>query len=338
MANELSETRESVQRMQDFDTALLPRKDELGQGLNFTAAVKPSQKLIRLYKQLSLSALDDIPDNLLTPIKNKATADFNFFQQILDFDLTAHENPSTVRDSFVTQIVNTYASTFQTLHPFISYGVSKSTDFQRMETEARAAIQSTTDNAKKITEQLEESREAANAVLEDVRRVAAEQGVSQQAIYFKDESEDHSTSAKTWQSTTIWLAIALGGYAFSTLFLHLIPALEPKDNFQSAQLIASKILIFAVLSYMLLLSSKNFLSHKHNSIVNKHRQNALMTFQALVDASSRDDGKEVILTHASACIFSPQDTGYIKASSDSGGGKSIIELLPKTMAKMDGQT
>ena len=335
MSEAFDETRKSVQRMQEFNPEALPRQDELGQGLSFSAAVVPANKLIGLYKQLSLSALDDMPDQLLKQIHDRANADFNLFQQIMDFDLN-RDNPAAVRDSYVQAIIKTYPATFTTLHPLISYGVSKSVDFQRMETEARAKIQSITDHANDITKQLEKNREQANAVLKDVRRAAAEQGVSQQAIYFKDEAKDHNDAANSWRTATIWMAIALGLYSVFTLFLHKIPFFVPADSFQSFQLVASKVLIFAVLSYMLFLTAKNFLSHKHNAIVNKHRQNALMTFEALVEASGTDDGKEVILTHASACIFAPQDTGYVKPGADSGSAKSIVELLPKAMIKVNG--
>jgi len=54
---------------------------------------------------------------------------------------------------------------------------------------------------------------------------------------------------------------------------------------------------------MLILASKTFLSHKHNAIVNRHRQNALMTFNALAAATKEDAAKDVILTHARGCIF-----------------------------------
>lgn len=111
--------------------------------------------------------------------------------------------------------------------------------------------------------------------------------------------------------------------------LHRIPALEPKTALDSYQLIASKILLFAVLSYMLVLCTRNFMSHKHNVVVNKHRQNALMTFKALADAASDSKLKDIILTHASACIFSPQETGYTKATGMASvtGSKSVIELI-----------
>ena len=157
-----------------------------------------------------------------------------------------------------------------------------------------------------------------------------------QAVYFKDESTDHENSAKNWHTATVWLAILVVIYSIGTLFLHKIEFFNPKNSFESCQLIASKILIFVVLSYMLFLSAKNFLSHKHNAIVNKHRQNALMTFSALVDASGQEDGKETILNHASACIFSPQETGYVKQNPDSSSAKSIVGLLPEAMIRLDG--
>jgi len=226
-----------------------------------------------------------------------------------------------------------YDVSFQILYPFISYGVSKSVDFQRLETEARATIQVINDNANSLTNQLEEHQGQANQALQDIRKVAAEQGVSQQAIYFKDESEGHETMAEEWRIRTIRLSISLGCFAFFSIFMHKIPWLKPEDAFESVQLMTSKGLLFAVIAYMLFLSARNFLSHKHNSIVNKHRQNALMTYSALADAASSETAKDVVLNHAASCIFSPQETGYIK-NEGSTNNKSIVELLPKTTMKL----
>jgi hypothetical protein len=117
--------------------------------------------------------------------------------------------------------------------------------------------------------------------------------------------------------------------AIGSLFLHKIPLLAPKTTIESYQLVASKVLLFAVLSYMLVLCSRNFMSHKHNIVINKHRQNALMTFRAIADAAADPKLKDVVLTQAAACMFAPQDTGYSKAAGlGSGpGGKSVIELI-----------
>lgn len=336
--SQLEDTQESLSRMQAFDPKSLAREDELGRNFDFSAIVAPASKLIRLYNQLSLSTLDDFPVGILAQIKQQADADFSRFQQALDFDPTAveNQNPTYPRDHIIQDVVAAYDPTFQNLFPFISYGTSKKVDFQRMENEARAMLQNVKDEASGITSELSNHQEQAQGILADVRKVAAEQGVSQQAIYFKDEAEIHENLAESWRKKTVNFAWALGIYAFFSIFLHKIPWLQPDDTIQSIQLVTSKILIFGVIAYMLFLSAKNFLSHKHNAIINKHRQNALMTYTALTDSASSEEAKDIVLNHASSCIFSPQDTGYIKGESQpQGTNRSIIELLPKTTMKLD---
>ncbi len=334
--SQLVETQQSLERMQQFDVASLAREEDLGRTFDFSGIVSPATKLVRLYNQLGVSALEDFPDSALTKIKQIADADFNRFEQVLEFDpaTVQNQNPTQPRDQIIQQVTKAYEQSFNALFPYISYGASKSVDFQRMENEARAMLQGVKDEATEITGQLTEHQEQAQNVLADVRKLAAEQGVSQQAIYFKDESEYHSDLADTWRKRTIRLAWALGIYAFFSVFLHKVPWLKPDDAIQSIQLVTSKVLIFGVIGYMLILSAKNFLSHKHNSIVNKHRQNALMTYTALTDSATTEEVKDVVLSHASSCIFSPQDTGYIKSESQNNN-RSIVELLPKTTMKVD---
>jgi len=90
--------------------------------------------------------------------------------------------------------------------------------------------------------------------------------------------------------------------------------------------------VFAVLSFMLYLSARSFLSHKHNAVVNRHRQNALLTYRALADAAAADQNREVILTHAAACIFSPQPTGYSNDGGDAAKVSSVVEVFGKPFA------
>ena len=318
MATVLEEATSSVQRMQEFDPELLPREDELGSAFSFRDAVAPARKIIDLYKQLSLQTLSAFGDNQLGDLKSHADADFNRFSEVLNFEVES-ENATGRRTTLISQIAKGYQAPFNVTHPLIAYGMTRAVDFQSMENEARATIQSVEDQVKAITEDLEERRTQAEQILEDIRKVAAEHGVSQQAVYFKDEHIRHSGLADTWRKRTRNLAWALGVYAVGALFLHKLPWLVPTDSFQSAQLITGKILVFVVIGYMLVLAARNFLSHEHNAIVNKHRQNALMTFTALVEAAKDDDHSDIVLLHAAQCIFSPQETGYAKQSGSMPG-------------------
>lgn len=329
-----AEATASLLRMQQFDLYSLAREEELGKNLNFNDAIPEAKRLVDLYTKLSASALEDFPVPILTRVRDTANRDYTYFDQILKFS-TDQGNPQQVRQSLITQLTTIYPNSFEVMYPLVAYSLHRSADFQRLDSEARSALQAIKDNADELTEKLKTDLKEANNIVNEVRNVAAETGVSQQAIYFKEESDAHENEAKVWQSRTGKLALLLGGYAVVSLFIAKWEYLKPEDTYQSIQLGVSKLLIFAVISFMLYLSARNYLSHKHNAIVNKHRQNALMTYKAIVEAAQEGDSREIVLTHASACIFSPQSTGY---SSDSGGvdaakATSIIEVLGKPLSK-----
>jgi type II secretory pathway pseudopilin PulG len=123
----------------------------------------------------------------------------------------------------------------------------------------------------------------------------------------------------------------------ASLFLHRVPGIAPQNNFDNVQLMVSKVLIFGVLSFVLFLAARSYLAQKHNAIVSRHRQEALQTYQALVDAAGDEANRDIILTHAAACIFGPQPTGYSQDSSaNTPSAKSVVELLGSSVAKGHG--
>ena len=190
-------------------------------------------------------------------------------------------------------------------------------------------MQAAQDRAGEIAKALEVQQEEAQRILAEVRKTAAEQGVSQQASYFKEESQAHDEDAEKWQRRTIFLSIGLAAFAAISITLHKIPWLSPQNTYDTIQIGISKILVFAVIAYMLFLSARNFLSHKHNSIVNRHRQNALLTFKALTDAAGEGEKRDIVLTYAAACIFAPQETGYTKGGHQTDMPTSLIQAIPK---------
>ena len=323
---------QSLVRIQHFDPNDLAREEELGRDLSFQEVIPSARRLIGLYNQISETVIEDFPEKQLNSLKTQADADYNRFEEILKFS-PKQENAYNTHNNLINQIDSAYQGTFNALQPMIAYSTSKSADFKRLEIEARAMLQVIEDKANELTKKLEDDKKISEQILEDIRKVAAEQGVSQQATYFRDAAKDHETEATTWQKRTIWLAVVLGAYAVLTVGLHKLPWIKPDDLYQTVQLAISKVLIFAVLSYVLYLSTKNYLAQKHNAVINKHRQNALMTYEALADAAKETSNREIILTHASACIFAPQPTGYTGGQTSEGPvAKSVVELLTSTIS------
>lgn len=209
---------ESLVRIQQFDPAVLPREEELGRELSFQDVVPAARRLLSLYNQISQTVLEDFPVAQLNALKGQADADYNRFAEILKFS-PKQENSYNVRNSLIQQINQTYQNTFNTLQPMIAYSTSKSADFKRLETEARAMLQLIEDKATALTKQLQDDKTTSEQILEDIRKVAAEQGVSQQATYFRDAAKEHENEAANWKKQTIRLAWVLGAYAILTMWV-----------------------------------------------------------------------------------------------------------------------
>jgi hypothetical protein len=325
--------REALERVQTFDPETLGRVEDLGRQMNFADAVKPAEAVIAVYKRIPMSALPDFTDGQLNAIQNQANADYNVFKQILDFNATSADAVNS-RTSILNSIKVRRDQVFDQLWQYVAYGVARITDTNLLETQARATIQRIEDHAADLTEQLNKAKADADNVLAAIRAVASEQGVSQQAIYFKDEAQTQETLAEKWLTYTYWFAAALGLFAIFSLFLHKIEWIKPSNNGEMFQLITSKVLIFTVLGYLLIMAARNYTTHKHNAVVNRHRQNALLTYRAIVTAAEESGTQDIVLAYAASCIFSPQETGFAHGKGDGGvGSKSVLELLTKAASK-----
>jgi hypothetical protein len=78
---------------------------------------------------------------------------------------------------------------------------------------------------------------------------------------------------------------------------------------------------------VLLASLRTYRAHRHNYVINKHRQNALQTFRAFSQQANADPAtKSAVLLQATQCIFAPQATGYTTQEADSNYSP-IIEIV-----------
>ncbi len=324
---------ESLTRIQKFEPSTLSREEDLGKQMSFAEAVIPAETIVALYKRIPLSALQDFADSQLNAIQSQANNDFNIFKQILDFNAAAGDAVNS-RSAILANLKVRRDQLFEQLWQYVAYGVARASDTSVLEVQARSTFQAIEDQAAKLTDQLSQAKSEADSALDAIRAVAFEQGVSQQAQYFKEEAQTQDTLADQWLIRTYKLAWALGVFAVFSLILHKITWIRPENTIEAVQLITSKILIFAVLGFLLVLAARNYTTHKHNSVVNKHRQNALMTYRALVEAAAGDGTEDIVLAHAAACIFSPQETGFSQGRGEGlPGSKSVLELLTKGASK-----
>lgn len=324
------EAGDALRRIQSYDSQSLVRESDLGSKYALREIVKPVERVLTLFKMISPSQVSYFPERQQNIIKDEANAFYNLLEQCAKFDVeNADPTPTEAKNNLITQVENRYQPIFDQLFPLISFATARSQDFAQLERDARAASQAARDQANSLIADLNQQKESAEVILGEVRATAAEQGVGKQAIHFKNEADFHKDQAKTWFRSAIWVAILLVLYSIFSLFFHYIPGLEPTDNYKALQLAVSKVLIFAVIAYILFLSARNFMSHRHNEVVNRHRQNALATFTALAEATSDAASSDIVLSHAASCIFSPQDTGWTKGDASYPDGVPSLQLIPR---------
>lgn len=320
----------AVERIQNFDPETLINQEVLGQKFAFHGAVDPAKRLKGIFLKLPKEALNEFPENELNILRKQSQNVFNIFTQILEFDPEQPE-ASSRKEKLIADLKNQYQPVFSTLFPIISYAVARTVDFNQLAADGRAAVQEVRDEASSVMNELDETSNKAQAVLEDVRNAAAEQGVTQEARYFSEEATEHKESARKWLIASVGVAILVFAYSIVTLFFRKIPVLQADNLPEALQMTASKLLIFLVLGFALIQCVRNYSAHRHNAVSNKHRQNSLMTYTTLAEAGHSSEARDAVLQHAAAAVYSPGDSGYVKNEDRGYTGNPVVGLAPRSL-------
>jgi hypothetical protein len=162
MNDELSTATQALTRLQDFAPSTLVRENDFGTQLNFVNAVKPAQRIIEVAKRLPPAVLSDLTSSQLRQISASCNGVYSLFESCLKFSAQDESNPALRRDEIIAQIETEYDPFFSAIFPYIAYGVSQKTDFDRIEREARSTLQTIRDESSNlqqaINDQAEESR------------------------------------------------------------------------------------------------------------------------------------------------------------------------------------
>ena len=324
------EARLAVEKIQTLDPRTIARTSDLGP-FALNEAIEPLGKLVRLFEQIPTQHIAELPDQQANQLRDQANAVLNRVRECDEFDPKTQENPSTKQQALVTGLEQAYPSTFSALWHHIGYLASRERDFAALELQARSATEAVKTEAARLQEDLENQKNSADEILADIKKVAAEPGVSQQAIHFSSESVLQGSEAEKWEKRTAGALVAVILFGILTIFMHRIPFLAPNNTYDTIQLAVSKVVIFAALFYALTLCARNYFAHRHSQAVNKHRQNALATYKAIADAASDEGGRDIVLSHAADCIFSPQETGYLQSKRNDAGDvpPPTLQVMPR---------
>lgn len=181
-----------------------------------------------------------------------------------------------------------------------------------------------------------------NATLKSAKEAASLLGIVEHAKFFEQEALDHQRSAYWWLAATVLLLVAafaagwnlyktnslLTGAVAEKLDTHGAGAPKPSPDVGSEiRLTVARIVILSILLSAAVWTGRVYKAHRHNFIINRHRRNALSTFQTFAAGASDMETKNAVLLQATTCIFGPQNTGYITQDKESEGYPQILEII-----------
>lgn len=163
--------------------------------------------------------------------------------------------------------------------------------------------------------------EEASSTVKKAREALAESGIGTHARIFKAAAESHERVAGRWllgaaamtAATIAWLVLA-------PAWLH--------SNHSGAQDYAVYFVGNTILLGMAIYCGRVYRAERHNKVVNEHRQNALTTYQAIIDHAGDDQSiRSAIVLQATQTIFAPQPTGHWDSKAQAQGDQVPLPVV-----------
>lgn len=290
------------------DVEALKRPD-LGP-LSFDTYGDTITRTLSLYRSLLGCDLSNVSYAKLNEITSAGNATKTILEQIQQFEVT-QQNPHGERQNIIQRLIDQWEVDFAAVTPVLAYATKSSADFQRLEREARGTLSELNTSKGIFKDQTDVILGQMNIALGLVQDAAKKAGVSKHAVHFKDEAKTAKWVALAWLVVATFLAVVIVCY----VIFHVEPTLATLINPTAIDLVKEslpRLLVVFVLSFGMVWAAKNMSASTHNFIVNRHRQNALASFETFVEGASGKEVKDAVLIQATSAIFSPQDTGYAK--------------------------
>jgi hypothetical protein len=335
--------RSRLKQFENVDYAPLVHA-ELGEGASLEPARPYLQQIAQTIAGLVAVDFERIPANRLRLANSKLDSAIQTFSMFIGYGLKNHPNNlMQQRTALLSGIQSLADECFEEMAPIISYDAARTAG-----NEVRLVRENTEKQANELIGKLRlheveaaQNKNATFELAEKARQQVQEIGISKYAKVFRDEAESHEKSGTRWLQATIGLSALTGALAVANVlfYLNLLPVKPPALNtLQVIPLSIAKLLVFSGLFAGTIWAGKIYRAHRHNAVVNRHRQNALSTFETFVVSASDQQTKNAVLLQATQSIFSPQQTGYMTTETDSGGGGlQIMKILETVVGEGKGK-
>jgi len=293
--------------------------------VNFESARDALNTAFAIANQLKTLPVELLPDQEFTPLNQTLITVANRIDTIRKFSIE-QGNAVQVRDQLIVQLRQEVTALYSNAQARIPFLALQRGDVRRNE----AALANTVKIANAVLKDASESATASKKELEQIisaaREASASVGVAHFTVDFTNEATSMENSADRWLRATGIVVLLTIVSAFT--FPFLLRA-DLRVTLRSIEMIISKFIVISTLFAASIWCGRMYKASKHQAAINRHRGNALKTFQAFVQATSDDSTRNAVLLETTRSIFALTNTGYLDsgAESSAGGSLNVLEVV-----------
>jgi hypothetical protein len=283
-----------------------------------------------MLNQFKLLPIEQLPDGPIQQIVGTLPPIKQTLDQIRTFTIE-DANPTATRDQLVNQLRSQADQFFNVSHLYIPYLAYQKGDVQRNINELTRSVEQASQLVDGTKKDIEQKRDEIGGIIVAAREAAASVGVAHFTADFNAESESQDKGAERWLKVTAGLATAT---LLASLVMVYIPIRPDATTPQVVQVFTSKVVILGLLFTATLWCGRLYKAARHQGAINKHRANALRTFQAFTKAASDDAARDAVLMETTKSIFAITPSGYLDNEPAQDGGLKIIEVVKQATQAM----
>lgn len=306
--------------------------DQLIQNYKFQSGGGPALKVEKIRAQvsefqsmlklISRDALECLPDFEFNELRGAIGSISKYLDQLHKMQISDAEAPAQKSGPFVAYFalgrVTESNQNYVYFRPIIWRIIVSSISLLNFK-ESHGSTSEKIEQINKNFSEAKEVKEKIDKLFTTAQDELTERGVSKHAKIFSAQADKHQTNTIIWGVLAALLSIG-DAVLIVSLFSQIKNYQENEIEFGVLSL-----LLISLLSFVLVISLRNFFSEKHNQAVNRHKANCLDSYNTFIGTAS-DSAKDVILQYVTQTIFSPYNPGYLNKDSIQSP-LPLIELL-----------
>jgi hypothetical protein len=272
--------------------------------INFESGRRDIECFFMIARAIREFDVSVVPEPAFRDLYTSFSQCFNVYEKMRAFNIGI-PNPKETRDSLLSEFRSALQQNSRVYLGWLALlGCEKILRSDEIST-VQAAKDSVLEAEKEARASLAETLKA----LQSAREASGKTGVHVFAHDFEQESKNAGQSSNRWLiatgligSATICLAL-FWNFIFSSEIVG--------SGFQIWQIVSTKVIVILMLFSGTAWCGSMYKATRHQEAVNKHRANALRTFQAFVSATNDPAVKDAVLVETTKSIFSLAPSGFL---------------------------